>query len=193
MARQEERQQKPGGTVAVVIGMVVVLLLGAAGWYWHISHVHGITPAPVKTPVAPTTATAAPAAHLYPEAAAANGDVSMALLQAKTTGKRIILDFGGDWCPDCQVLDIYFQQNPNAELLAQNFVKVNVNIGHMDQNVDLAERYGVPLKKGVPALAVLNADGKLLYAQKAGEFEAMRRMDSSSVTKFLNQWKPQRG
>jgi glycosyltransferase A (GT-A) superfamily protein (DUF2064 family) len=64
------------------------------------------------------------------------------------------------------------------------------NIGRMDQNLDLAERYEIPLKKGVPALAVLDSDGRLLYSQRTGEFEAMRRMQSSAVTEFLTQWKP---
>lgn len=67
---------------------------------------------------------------------------------------------------------------------------VHINIGHKDQNLALAARYGIPLDKGVPALAVLNRHGKLLYSQKAGEFEAMRHMDSSAVTAFLNRWKP---
>jgi hypothetical protein len=44
----------------------------------------------------------------------------------------------------------------------------------------------------VPALAVLDEHGKLLYSQKSGEFEAMRRMESSEVTRFLVQWKPVR-
>jgi hypothetical protein len=37
---------------------------------------------------------------------------------------------------------------------------------------------------------VLDSDGKLLYSQRTGEFEAMRRMQSSAVTAFLTQWKP---
>ncbi len=60
----------------------------------------------------------------------------------------------------------------------------------MDANVDIAEKYEIPLHKGVPALAVLSEKGTLLYSQKGGEFEAMRRMESSSVTNFLVQWKP---
>jgi len=60
----------------------------------------------------------------------------------------------------------------------------------MDKNTDVAEKYGVPLGKGVPALAVLDARGNVLYSQRNGEFEAMRRMDEASVTEFLNQWKP---
>jgi hypothetical protein len=60
----------------------------------------------------------------------------------------------------------------------------------MDANLDLAAKYEIPLRKGVPALAVLDEKGALLYSQKSGEFEAMRRMESSEVTKFLVQWKP---
>jgi thioredoxin 1 len=41
----------------------------------------------------------------------------------------------------------------------------------------------------VPALAVLDSHGRLLYSQKAGEFEAMRGMQSGAVTEFLNTWK----
>ena len=59
-----------------------------------------------------------------------------------------MLDFGGDWCGDCQVLDIYFHQPPNDALLANNFVLVHVWIGHMDANLDVAERYGVPINEG---------------------------------------------
>jgi hypothetical protein len=62
----------------------------------------------------------------------------------------------------------------------------------MDQNLGIAGRYQVPLNKGVPALAILNMHGKLLYSQRTGEFEAMRRMESSAVTQFLVQWKPAR-
>jgi hypothetical protein len=62
----------------------------------------------------------------------------------------------------------------------------------MDINLDIASQYRIPLEKGVPAVAVLSDKGKLLYSQKGGEFEAMRRMDPSSVTSFLVQWKPAR-
>jgi hypothetical protein len=60
----------------------------------------------------------------------------------------------------------------------------------MDANLDIAQQYEVPLQRGVPALAVLSENGKLLYSQKGGEFEAMRRMESAEVTKFLVQWEP---
>ena len=125
--------------------------------------------------------------NLYPPIAEANVDIAKGIAEARKEHKRVIVDFGGDWCGDCQVLDIYFNQEPNADLLKKNFVKVNVNIGHEDANLDVAHRYGVPVQ-GVPALAVLDSHGKTLYSQNK-EFSSMRYMEPSSVTDFLNKWK----
>jgi thiol:disulfide interchange protein len=125
---------------------------------------------------------------IYPDPSQAKADLAAALKTAAATHRRVLLDFGGNWCGDCQVLDIYFHREPNADLLAKNFIKVNVNIGHEDANLELAHKYGVPVH-GVPALAVLDAQGKVLYAQDK-EFSDMRYMQSQSVTDFLNKWKP---
>lgn len=127
--------------------------------------------------------------HLYSETADPKADIAAALKRAKAEKKRVILDFGGDWCGDCQVLDIYMHQSPNAELLEKHFVLVHVDIGRMDHNVDVAAKYKVPIQKGVPALAVLDANGRLLYSQQNKEFENMSRITPGDVTAFLKRWK----
>ena len=129
---------------------------------------------------------------IYPDPSQAKADLAGALKTAAAEHKRVILDFGGNWCGDCQVLDIYFHNPQNLPMLDANFVLVHVNIGHMDVNLDIAERYQVPLGRGVPALAVLSDKGRLLYSQRSGEFESMRRMEPGTVTSFLAQWKPSR-
>jgi len=137
---------------------------------------------------------AAPAARsalkdVYPDPAQAKHDLAAALKAAPAKHKRILLDFGGNWCGDCHVLDTYFHDPANAPILNSNFILVEINVGRYDANLDLAKKYNIPLEKGVPALAVLSEDGKLIYSQKTGEFEAMSKMESSSVTKFLVQWR----
>lgn len=127
---------------------------------------------------------------IYPDPAQAQADIATALQAAKASHRRIIVDFGGNWCPDCHVLDLYFHDATNAPLLDAHYVLVHVNIGRKDQNLQIAKRYKIPLDKGVPALAVLDGDGRLLFSQKAGEFEAMRGMQSPAVTAFLDEWKP---
>lgn len=132
---------------------------------------------------------AAAAAKLYPDPARADADIAAAMEQAQREGKRVLVDFGGDWCTDCKVLDVNLRRPENAALL-HRFVMVHVNVGDkgIDTNFDVAKRYGIPLEKGVPALAVLDANGHVVHAQMAGEFENMRAMDPASVHDFLAHW-----
>ena len=172
-----------------MIGLMAVCLVAMAGMYWWTSR-HAAKPA--SLPSAPASVPATPAfapKHIYLETANPSADIAAALTQAKREHKRVIVDFGGDWCGDCQALDIYLHQAPNDALLAGHFVLVHVWIGHMDANLDVAKRYGVPITKGVPALAVLDGNGTVVYAQKTGEFEDMRHMEPGSVTEFLEKWK----
>jgi thiol-disulfide isomerase/thioredoxin len=127
---------------------------------------------------------------IYPAPEQAKADIAAALKAAAQTHKRVILDFGGNWCGDCMVLDIYMHNEQNKPILAANFIVVHINVGRFDANLDIAKKYDTPLDKGVPALAVLTDTGKLLYSQKLGQFESMRSMEPSAVTQFLIQWKP---
>jgi thiol:disulfide interchange protein len=127
------------------------------------------------------------AKHIYPPTTAAQHDLNAAIALAHREHKRVLVDFGGDWCGDCQVLDIYAHESPNAQLIARYFVKVNINIGHIDTNKDIARRCGVDLR-GVPALAVLDSHGRVIFAQH-NEFSDMRDLKSSDLTAFLTKWK----
>ncbi len=137
-----------------------------------------------------TTAAHPAGKNIYPAPERAHADIAAALHTAAATHKNVLIDFGGDWCIDCMVLDHYFHDARNLPILKANYVLVHVNVGRLDKNVKVAESYGIPLNKGVPALAVLNSKGKLLYSQSSGQFENMSHMESSSVTKFLIRWKP---
>jgi len=146
--------------------------------------------AAVMLTLALTVASHALERQIYPPPEQAAADIAAALKISAAKRRRVIVDFGGNWCPDCQALDIYFHDAANQPILGANFLLVHVNIGHLDRNLDIAARFLIPLDKGVPALAVLDENGKLIYSQRAGEFEAMRHMESSAVTEFLERWKP---
>ncbi len=140
----------------------------------------------IVTPPPQSNAQILPNKNLYPETADPTSDITAALARARREHKRVLLDFGGNWCGDCQLLDIYYHQSPNAELLEKNFILVHINIGHMDKNVKVAEKYKVPITKGVPALAILDSHGNLLYSEREKEFE---HTTPAAVTAFLKHWK----
>ncbi len=51
---------------------------------------------------------------------------------------------------------------------------------------DVAKQYDGPLDRGGPAIAALESDGKLLFSQKRGEFEAARSMAPEDILDFLH-------
>jgi thiol:disulfide interchange protein len=126
---------------------------------------------------------------IFDPSADAAAQVRDALAEAARQHKRVLLDFGGNWCGDCQILDYYFHQPPNSALIDQNYVVVDIDVGHLDHNVALANQYGVTLRHGVPALAIVDAQGHVLYSQNDGEFSSMGRVDPAAVTQMLEQWK----
>ena len=67
---------------------------------------------------------------------------------------------------------------------------VHVDIG-LDgkKNGDVAKQFDTPLDKGIPALAVVEADGKVVVSQKNGEFEDARSLTPEVLLEFLNKWK----
>ena len=129
--------------------------------------------------------------NLYEKDADARIEIKEAEARAAAGHQRVILVFGANWCYDCHVLDQAFHQADVAPLIEKGFQVVHVDIGDDGKkNADLATRYEVPLNRGVPALAVLDANDKLLYSQKNGEFESARSLDPDDVIAFLNKWKP---
>lgn len=127
---------------------------------------------------------------IYPQGIDATQEIAETLHQAAATHKRVLLVFGGNWCFDCHVLDEAFHSPEIAPTLNKSFLVAHIDIGELDKNLDVAKKYDIPLDRGVPAIAVLDSDGKLLFSQKHGEFEAARSMAPEDILAFLNKWKP---
>lgn len=128
--------------------------------------------------------------NIYPADADAHAEIKEAEGRAAKEHKRLLLVFGANWCYDCHVLDLAFHR-PDFATVMSGYEVVHVDIGEDGKkNADLAKQYQVPLEKGVPALAVVESDGKLLVSQKNGEFENARAMTPAALLEFLNKWKP---
>jgi ketosteroid isomerase-like protein len=130
--------------------------------------------------------------EVYPVNADAHAEIREAEEKAAREHKRLLLVFGANWCFDCHVLDLAFHQPDLAPILEANYEVVHIDLGPDEhKNPDLVKAYEIPLNKGIPALAVAEADGKLVVSQKNGEFEDARALTPEVLAEFLNKWKPQ--
>ena len=121
----------------------------------------------------------------YNETADARLDIKHAL--ASPSNNPVIVVFGANWCGDCKALDAAMKHGASAGLLARDFKIVKVNVGRFDKNVDIAESYGVPLKKGIPAIAILSSNNKVIYVTKEGELANARKMGDDGIYQFFKQ------
>lgn len=117
----------------------------------------------------------------------ANGEqmLAQAFSQARAEHKQVMVVFGANWCPDCRALDLALHAKDGAAI-GQRFVVVKIDVGNFDRNLDLARRYQVPLRKGIPAAAVLGEDESLRYVTRSGELANARSMGDVAIADFLS-------
>jgi thioredoxin 1 len=129
---------------------------------------------------------------IYPADADAHEEIKEAEEKATKEHKRLLLVFGANWCFDCHVLDLAFHGPELSPIVDANYEIVHVDLGPDEhKNADLVAQYEIPLNKGIPAMAVVDSDGKLIFSQKNGEVEDARGMTPAALAEFLNKWKPQ--
>ncbi len=121
----------------------------------------------------------------YNETADAKLDIKQALTQAATANTPVIVVFGANWCGDCKMLDAAMKTGASAPLLSRDFRIIKVNVGRFDKNLDVAKSYGVPLEKGIPAVAIISPSNEVLYATRGGELSNARKMGDNGIYEFF--------
>lgn len=128
---------------------------------------------------------------IYDEAAHANQQIGDAVKLAAAQNKRVLLDFGANWCSWCHKLHELFEADPViAQVLKSDYVVVMVDL-NKDHNKDIEARYGHPRRFGIPVLVVLDATGKQLTTQDSGELEQGDHHDPAKVLAFFKKWAPE--
>ena len=114
-------------------------------------------------------------------------DILQAVAEAKRSGRRVLLDVGGDWCIWCRRLDSLFVAHKELERFReQHYVTVKVNWSKDNKNEKVLSRY--PAIPGYPHLFVLDSNGSLLKSQDTGELEKGKGHDPVKVMAFLTTW-----
>lgn len=120
--------------------------------------------------------------------------IADALVVAKRENKRVLAEFGANWCIWCRRMHAMLHSHPEvAPFFEQNYLLVMVDVDEVDgktHNWNLIERYGDPTTNGIPGLVVLDADGRLLKVQDTEPFQRDDEYDTAKVLQFLKEFAP---
>jgi beta-lactamase regulating signal transducer with metallopeptidase domain len=120
-------------------------------------------------------------------------DLEAAFKLARQTNKRVLIEFGTNWCSECCVLGAVLKENTEVSAaLKKDFVLVFVNT-QTEGGRQLQEKY-VPERQrnGTPHLAVLDASGKLLKNDDTKAFEVDDDYSVPKLKAFLAEWSPRK-
>jgi len=121
----------------------------------------------------------------------AANDIKQTIQLAKESGKRILLDIGGEWCTWCHRLDAFIEANKELkDLIDKNFIWLKINYSKENKNEEVLSKY--PKAAGYPHFFVLESDGKFLHSQNTGELEADKDYSKEKLMTFFNKWSPKK-
>ncbi len=130
-------------------------------------------------------------AELYDPAADPAADLAAAIVEAGQSGRRILLEVGGNWCIWCHRLEAFVEGHERVrEAWDDGFVTVKVNYSPEAENREFLSRY--PEVPGYPHLFVLDSDGTFLHSQGTGVLEEGEGYSEEAVVAFLERWAPDR-
>ena len=119
--------------------------------------------------------------------ATAAGDAAFA--RARKSGKRVLIDVGGNWCPDCIVLANLMQLAELKPFLAAHFEIVSVDVGRFDKNLQIPARFGITERlEGVPSVIVAEPDGRFVNRGRIAALADARHMTPQAIADWLALW-----
>jgi hypothetical protein len=164
-----------------------------------------LAPALVLLALAATPAATAPAPHAsiaglaalptplpYPYDEHANADVQVAAAKAKAAAehKLLLIDLGGNWCPDCHILAGVIALPEVKAFVDAHYVVVSVDVGRFDKNMQIPARYGLAGHMGgVPNLLIVDpVSGRLIDQGHTSALEDARDMTPQALADWLAKW-----
>ncbi|MFE2236228.1 thioredoxin family protein [Streptomyces sp. NPDC059442] len=123
----------------------------------------------------------------YPTGADARGAVKAAVAAARADGKKVLIDFGANWCGNCKAADKVFATRDVGALLDASYHVVKVDIGSQDSGAfDLLRDYcsGQGAYK-MPVLVVLDGNGNVVTeTHSTGNPD----LTTAGLSAFLRKW-----
>ena len=125
----------------------------------------------------------------YDERADAVAAVDAAFDRAQSSGKRVAVIFGANWCPDCRILSGMMQLPTFEAFLDAHYELVKVDVGRYDRNQDLVQRFGFSQGlEGVPTVVITTAEGAVVNAGTAAEWRTARERDPQEALDYFHRF-----
>jgi thiol-disulfide isomerase/thioredoxin len=124
----------------------------------------------------------------YDAHADAEAALAATIAKAKASGKRVLIDLGGNWCTDCRILAAVMELPELKPFVEKHYEVVEIDVGRMNRNMQIPARYGITKLAGVPTVLIVEPDGKLINATNSADLADARSMNPQGIANWLAKW-----
>ena len=125
--------------------------------------------------------------------------IDQAVEKAKTEGKFVVCQVGGNWCPWClKFADFIANDTAISKVIDENFEYIHVNYNprksqgpeQVEQGKTLMKRLDNAGRFGFPVFVILDEEGKILHIQDSSFLEEGEGYNQEKVLRFFKNWTP---
>lgn len=123
----------------------------------------------------------------------AEAEILKSVQKAKTEGKFVLIQAGGNWCSWCLEFNRLTLENKQIDsALNKNFIFYHLNFSKENLNLETFKKYAYPQRFGFPVFIILNQDGNQIHIQNSEYLEdGKKSYDVKKVLAFFKNWSPQ--
>ena len=122
-----------------------------------------------------------------------NKNISSELLDSfidEAINKKLqpVIIFGGNWCPDCRILDGTLELPTIEKFLNKHYKIMHIDIGRYDKNMELMSHLKIEQKKGVPRVVIFNFEKKILNSSTSSEWTTARDRKQQEIFNYFQKY-----
>ena len=126
---------------------------------------------------------------LYDPALDGMKQIKEAVSLARSSGKHVFVQYGGNWCSWCIRFDAFCKADPEiSKLINDNYIAVKLNYSPENRNDASNEYLGNPTRFGFPVFIILDGKGKVLHIQDSALLEEGQGYNQKKVLGFFRNW-----
>ena len=125
--------------------------------------------------------------------------IDQAVTKAKSNGKFVICQVGGNWCPWClRFADFITNDTTISKVIDDNFVYAHINYNPRRSGGEEKTRQAEAVMKrlnncgrfGYPVFVVLDDEGNVIHIQDSSFLEEGQGYSQEKVLRFFKNWTP---
>ena len=103
-------------------------------------------------------------------------------------GKQPVVIFGGNWCPDCRILEGTLAMPTIEKFLQQHYQVMHIDIGRYDRNMELMDHLNIESKKGVPRVVILDLEKNIVNSSTSSEWTTARDRKQQEIYNYFQKF-----